>query len=154
MSLNVDESLQNVLDLLNIVWKIIAIFTRGFATCLDVPTDIPPMELNIKFNSVASAFSELPSFLNHVNNLADSMMNAVYIKDKPSLGVFYDQLTNFRSNLDLDWSTSYWPLTDTLVTKKHLTMFLTRPQNRELIRNGLNQILTFRQTLVACYLLF
>ena len=80
MSLNVDESLQNVLDLFQIVWKIIAIFTRGFATCLDVPTDIPPMDPYIKFNSVASAFSELPSFLNQVNNLAESMVNAVNIK--------------------------------------------------------------------------
>jgi len=147
-SVDDDGSLQNVQDLFQNVWEIIASFTRGFATCLGVPTDIPPMEPHIQFNSKANAFSELPSFLNQVNNLAESMVNAVNIKDELSLGTFFDQLTNFRSNLDL--SQSYWPLTDTLVTRRHLSLFLMRPANHELINNGLNQICTFRQTLVTC----
>ena len=45
---------------------------------------------------------------------------------------------------------SLWPPLDGNMTREELQWFLAKPDNAELIKNGLQQISNFRQTLIRC----
>ena len=143
-----DNNDDNVKDLFQNVWEIIAAFTRGFAVFLDVPTNIPGFEPNIQFHSLADVSGELPSFFSAVSNLQEAMMKVVTVNDESSITTFHSLLTGFRSNLELNQS--FWPVRDNIVTRKQLMMFLRQSSNKEIISNGLEQISVFRQDLINC----
>ena len=64
------------------------------------------------------------------------------------VGEFYEKLMGFRASMGQE--SSLWPPSDGNLTREELQWFLTRPANADLIKNGLQQISDFRQTLIRC----
>ena len=146
---DVDDGQEDVQQLFQNVWEIIACFTRGFATCMSVPNSLPKFDPDIQFQSVADATRNLPSFFSTVSALQESMVGVVSNPGKdPELVTFHGLLTQFRANLELDQS--YWPTLDRLVTLSHLKLFMTAEQNQAVVKGGLDQISDFRQILIKC----
>ena len=61
---------------------------------------------------------------------------------------FYEKLVGFRASIGQE--SSLWAPLDSDMTRQELQWFLSRPTNAELIKNGLQQISNFRQTLIRC----
>ena len=64
------------------------------------------------------------------------------------VGEFYEKLVGFRARIGQE--SSLWPPLDGNMSREELQWFLARPDNAELIKNGLQQISSFRQTLIRC----
>ena len=64
------------------------------------------------------------------------------------VGEFYEKLVGFRARIGQE--SSLWPPLDGDMSREELQWFLARPGNAELIKNGLQQISSFRQTLIRC----
>jgi len=140
---------QFVQELFQNVWEIIACFTRGFATSMSVPNSLPKFDPDIKFQSVADATRNLPSFFSAVSSLQESMVGVVCnAGNDPELIMFHGLLTQFRSNLELDQS--YWPIPDRTITMSQLKLFMTSEENQAVVKGGLDQISDFRQILIRC----
>ena len=75
------------------------------------------------------------------------MIIADRVEDR-HVGEFYEKLVGFRARIGQE--SSVWPPLDGTMTRQELQWFLARPGNAELIKNGLQQISTFRQTLIRC----
>jgi len=146
---DVSDGQDSVQELFQNVWEIIACFTRGFANSMSVPNSLPSIEPDIKFQSMADATRNLPTFFSSVSTLQEAMLQVVatYGKGRQLLE-FYNLLTQFRANLELDQS--YWPTVEQAVTLAQLEMFMTKEQNQVVVRGGLDQISDFRQILIRC----
>jgi len=146
----VDDGQEIVKQIFQNVWEIIASFTRGFATALSVPNSLPKFEPDIQFKSCADATRNLSGFFSVVSSLQETMVQVVASQGMQGshLLQFYNLLTQFRANLEMDQS--YWPPLGRAVTFIQLEMFLTREQNQDVVRGGLEQISDFRQILIKC----
>ena len=66
-----------------------------------------------------------------------------------SLDDFYGRLRSFRESLELDLSG--WPLEEEKeVARPEVHWFLSQQENQDLMRDGLQQLAEFRQTLIKC----
>ena len=141
---------EQVQSLFQTIWEIVIVFTRGFTVIYQVDCDppIPLVEPNIQFHSLEQAARELPSFFRSVSGLHDAMIKAVSTGDEASIGQFHDLLLGFRAGLELDQS--YWAVQDSTITRRQLCAFMTRPENREMVTNGLDQMSGFRRNLIKC----
>ena len=141
---------EQVQSLFQTIWEIVVAFTRGFTVIYQVECDppIPLVEPNIQFHSLEQAARELPGFFRSVSSLHDAMMRAVSTGDEASIGQFHDTLLGFRAGLELDQS--YWAVQDSSITRRQLCAFMSRPENREMVTNGLDQMSGFRRNLIKC----
>ena len=141
---------EQVQSLFQTIWEIVIVFTRGFTVIYQVDCDppIPLVEPNIQFHSLEQAARELPSFFRSVSGLHDAMIRAVSTGDEASIGQFHDLLLGFRAGLELDQS--YWAVQDSTITRRQLCAFMTRPENRDMVTNGLDQMSGFRRNLIKC----
>ena len=141
---------EQVQSLFQTIWEIVVTFTRGFTIIYQVECDppIPFVEPNIQFHSLEQAARELPSFFRSVSCLHEAMMRAVNVGDEVSINQFHDLLLSFRAGLELDQS--YWAVQDSTISRHQLSSFMTRPENREMVTNGLDQMSGFRRNLIKC----
>ena len=110
-----------------------------------MPNSLPKFEPDIQFQFQTDA----TRFFSTVSTLQEAMLQVVATKGSgPQLLTFHNLLTQFRTNLELDQS--YWPPLDETVTLTQLEMFVTKEQNQEVVRGGLDQISDFRQILIRC----
>ena len=141
---------EQVQSLFQSIWEIVVTFTRGFTIIYQVECDppIPFVEPNIQFHSLEQAARELPSFFRSVSSLHEAMMRAVTVGDEVSINQFHDLLLSFRAGLELDQS--YWAVQDSTISRHQLNSFMTRPENKEMVTNGLDQMSGFRRNLIKC----
>ena len=131
------------------VWEIIACFTKGYANTLSVSNSLPNYEPDIKFKSLTDAIRTLPAFFQLVSTLQESMLKVVTNKSRGlELLGFYNLLTQFRNNLELDQS--FWPSLNLSITPIQLETFLEADTNFHIVTGGLDQISEFRQILIQC----
>ena len=109
---------------------------------------IPLVEPDIQFHTLEQATRELPSFFRSVSGLHEAMLRAVSVGDEVSISQFHVLLLGFRAGLDLDQS--YWAVQDSTITRRQLSSFMTSPENREIVTNGLDQLSGFRRNLIKC----
>ena len=139
-----------VQSLFQTIWEIVVAFTRGFTMIYQVECDppIPLVEPDIQFHTLEQATRELPSFFRSVSGLHEAMLRAVSVGDEVSISQFHVLLLGFRAGLDLDQS--YWAVQDSTITRRQLSSFMTSPENREIVTNGLDQLSGFRRNLIKC----
>ena len=139
-----------VQSLFQTIWEIVVAFTRGFTMIYQVECDppIPLVEPDIQFHTLEQATRELPSFFRSVSSLHEAMLRAVSVGDEVSISQFHDLLLGFRAGLELDQS--YWAVQDSTITRRQLSSFMTSPENREIVTNGLDQLSGFRRNLIKC----
>jgi len=132
-----------------VLWAIIATFTRGFATVYSVSHSLAALEPEISFNSREDAANSLPGFFSAVSGLQGAMFKCVSRpEDQASLNSFHSLLTGFLPSLSLD--TSYWGPVDTGMSKQALIQFITSRELRETLEMGLQQISDLRNILIDC----
>ena len=106
-----------------------AVFTRGFAKCVDnVPTDVDvSLQPNIQFHSPADVSRELPGFYKSVKMLEESMLKALNKRSEDSLVRFFEVISGFKSSLELN--VSYWQNIDDTVSRGQFLMFMMKVGN-------------------------
>ena len=107
----------------------IAVFTRGFAKCVDnVPTDVDvSLQPNIQFHSPADVSRELPGFYKSVKMLEEAMLKALNKRSEDSLVRFFEFISGFKSSLELN--VSYWQNIDDTVSRGQFLMFMMKVGN-------------------------